>query len=340
MEIEENEQEALPFDQVLDHLAEETVPFPGRLLHRFSGLEGKELGNIESRWSTLGEMRKISVLEDLELLAEGNSVMDFDAIGSIAIDDENEKVRELGLRNLWQTDDEKHFDKVHSVLQSDSVPEVRAQAATVLGRFILLGELGQINEKTLNKASEALFSIMENEKMEIIRQRALESLGNSSDKRVPGLIEDAYDFGDEEMQAAAIFAMGRSADERWIPIILDQLNDPNPELIREAARASGELEIDEALALLIDLLHDEVMEIRFASAWSLSQIGGEEAAEALDDFQSRSEDEDEIDFIEDALDNLTFNLQLDELHILNYSKEDLDQLGNPGENESLEDNEE
>ena len=175
--------------------------------------------------------------------------------------------------------------------------------------------------------------------MDKVRQRALESLGNSSDSRVVGLIEDAYDFGEEEMQAAAIFAMGRSADERWIPNILERLNDPSPELNREAARASGELEVDEAIPLLVDLLHDEVMEIRLASAWSLSQIGGEEASVALEDFQSRSEDEDEIDFIQDALENLAFNLQLDELHILDFSEDDLDKMSDPEGNGPLEDDE-
>lgn len=337
-DLENNEQEDFPFAQVLDHLADDSAPFPARLLARFSGLEGEELSDVEKHWPLLGDMRKISFLEDLELLAEGNTTMDFDAIGSIAIDDQDEKVRELGLRNLWQTDDEQYFLKVNEILQSDPILEVRAQAAALLGRYILLGELGQISEKIAEKASQALFVIMENENIDKLCQRALESLGNSGDSRVPGLIEDAYDFGDEDMQAAAIFAMGRTADERWIPIIIEQLNDPNPELIREAARASGELEIDEAIPLLINLLHDEVMEIRLASAWSLSQIGGEEASEALEDFQSRSEDEDEVDFIEDALDNLTFNLELDELHILDFSKEDLEQLSDPEDDAGPEEN--
>lgn len=326
-------EEETPFEQVLAQLQDESSSFPAQMLYRFSGLEGAFLSNLKATWPKLSELRKRGLLEDLELFAEGNSVMDFDAVGAIGLSDEDAEIREIALRTLWQTDDERYLPEILTIIQSDESAKVRAQAAAVLGRFVFLGELGRIRKSLLEKASAALFSIMDNEDIEKVRQRALESLGFSSDSRVAGLIEDAYDFGDEDWQASALFAMGRSVDERWVPSIMESLEHPNSEINREAARAAGELEIDEAIPLLISLLHDDVADVRLSATWALSQIGGEVASDALEEYLSRADDEDEIDLIEDALENLAFNLELDELHILDFSQEDLEALNKPEEND-------
>lgn len=329
--------EELSFAHILQLLSDEGNPFPARELNRFSGLEREDLKSFSEVWSTLSQPRKTSFLEDLEMLSEGDTVLDFDQVAAIAIGEEEEKLRQLGIRNLWQTEDPGFVPQLVEALEEDDSPAVRAQSAQVLGRFIYLGEIGRIKKEQQQVAEEALFSAMERDPMDEVRQRTLESLAYSSDGRVDGLIEDAYDFGEEDWQAAALFAMGRSADNRWNPIVLERLEDPSAELSREAARAAGELEIEEAIPGLLSLLNDDVREVRLAAAWSLSQIGGDAAAEALEEYLDRAEDEDEIDLVEDALENLAFNLELDELHLLDFTKEDLEDLTKP---EELDDPEE
>jgi HEAT repeat protein len=57
---------------------------------------------------------------------------------------------------------------------------------------------------------------------------------------------------------------------------------------------------------LIDLLDDVDDEIRRAAIWSLGQLGGEPAQSALVRLLDRSDDDDEIELLEDALGNLAF----------------------------------
>jgi HEAT repeat protein len=165
----------------------------------------------------------------------------------------------------------------------------------------------------------------------------LESLGFSSRPEVPELIEHAFEDDSEEWSASALHAMGRSADDRWAPLVIDRLKDSNLEISREAARAAGELELGDALPGLVDLLQEEDAELRLAAAWALSQIGGEGVEDALEELLERTEDEDEVDLIEDALENLTLTHEMSDLSILDFSAEDLEDLVNPEQPDQGED---
>jgi HEAT repeat protein len=79
-----------------------------------------------------------------------------------------------------------------------------------------------------------------------------------------------------------------------------------PLLRTEAARAAGELEIPEAVGLLMEMLQDPIEEARTASIWSLSQIGGDEVRETLEQLYDEAQEDEELEFIESALENLAF----------------------------------
>lgn len=331
--------EQIDFDELLAALQDESEPFPPRFLYRLSGLEGKELARVREIWPDLSTRRRLGLLEDLELLAEANTILHFDAVNRLGLDDEEAEVRTVAIRSLWQSERADLVPFFLTIMHEDEDTGPRAQAAAGLGRFIYLGELGKIRKERLAKIEAALLAVMDSDAHQLIRRRALESLGYSSHSQVPDLIENAYLHEDEDWQASALFAMGRSADDRWAPLVLERLEDSNEKLSREAARAAGELQLSEALPGLINLLHDELPEIRLAAAWSISQIGGEGAGEALEDLLERTEDEDEIDLIENALENLAFNEELDQLHILDFSAEDLEELISEPEEDELFDDE-
>lgn len=318
--------EQIEFDDLLAALQDESQPFPPRYLYRLSGLAGKELAQVDDIWPELSAQRRLGLLEDLELLAESNTILHFDTVNRLGLDDEDPEVRTVAIRSLWQSEREDLIPIFLTMLNEDQETAPRAQAAAGLGRFIYLGELGKVDKDRLAEIEVALLATMDSDVASLIRRRALESLGYSSHGQVPDLIENAYLHGDEDWQASALYAMGRSADDRWAPLVLERLEDSHEMLSMEAARAAGELQINEALPALINLLYDELSELRLAAAWSISQIGGEGANEALEDLLERTEDEDEIDLIENALENLAFNEELDQLHILDFSEEDLENL--------------
>jgi HEAT repeat protein len=220
--------------------------------------------------------------------------------------------------------------QLFELLDHDENPEVRAQAASALGRFVYLGEVGKIPAATLKQTEEKLFNVFESDRDELVQRRALESLGYSSRPEVPDLIEEAYGSDDDDWITSALYAMGRSADDRWAPVVIERLNDPSTELSSEAARAAGELELGDALPALVDLLQDEDSELRLAAAWSLSQIGGNGVADALEEALERAEDDDEVDLIENAIENLALTHEMIDLNIIDFSPEDdLEDMSHP-----------
>jgi hypothetical protein len=77
----------------------------------------------------------------------------------------------------------------------------------------------------------------------------------------------------------------------------------------EAVRAAGQLELGSAREELLKILEDFAdldVDLKAALVWSLSQIGGDGVQEALDQLYDETEDDDEAEYIEAALDNLQF----------------------------------
>jgi len=106
---------------------------------------------------------------------------------------------------------------------------------------------------------------------------------------------------------SALLAMGRSYDSRWATDVLKMLDHLSLKIRLEAVRAAGELEIPDAKPQLLELLEDDDQNVRLAAVWSLSQIGGTGLQQVFESLLQENEDEDEIQAIEDALENLVFN---------------------------------
>lgn len=325
-----NEQQPeISFDDVIVSLRDEENPFPARYLYRLSGLEGEELGLVSRVWFDLSTERRLGLLEDLETLSESNTVMNFDAVNRFALGDADARVRQTAIRALWPSEQVSLVPNLVELMEKDESPEVRAQAASALGRFVYLGELGNIPQAIQKEAELHLLKTLDSDPDALVKRRALESIGYSSRPEVPDLIEQAYEKDDDEWIGSALFAMGRSADDRWTPLVIERLKDPSSELSREAARAAGELELGDAVPSLIELLQEEDQDLRLAAAWSLSQIGGTDAEDALQELLERTEDEDEIDLIEDALENLAFTHEMADMNILDFSPEEIDEMTHP-----------
>ena len=94
------------------------------------------------------------------------------------------------------------------------------------------------------------------------------------------------------------------------------LDHPNPLVRAEAASAAGELELKSARTALLRLLRDPDLDVRMASIWSLSQVGGAGVREALENLLETTDDDEEADQIENALENLDFTEEMKDLALL------------------------
>jgi HEAT repeat protein len=315
--------EHTPFSQVVQALLDETSPFPARLLYRFSDLEPSDLDSVLEAWPKVSLRRKLALLEDLEELAESDTLMCFDNIARALLTDPEAGVRTGAIRLLVECNDIKLVPVYLEMLTSDESIETRAAAASALGLFVYEGELEEIPAKTLKEVEEALFDAVQNASATLVRRRALEALGTSSREEVPALIEAAYRRKDADWMVSALFAMGRSSDERWEKQILAQLRNQNDDIRAEAIRAAGGVELASARASLLDLLEDEEdLEMRREIVWSLSKIGGEGVRDKLEELLDSEPDDEEADFLEEALDNLLFTEDLNRFEMFDFDSDE------------------
>ncbi|MGH2581390.1 MAG: HEAT repeat domain-containing protein, partial [Anaerolineales bacterium] len=178
------DQSEISFDELIVALRDEANPFPARYLYRLSGLEGEELGLIRRVWPQLSFQRRLGVLEDLELLAESNTVMQFDAVNRMALNDEEPELRIVAIRALWPSEQPDLAQTFLDILKQDEDAEVRAQAAAALGRYVYLGEISRIPASNLKDIETELLRVMDSDSASVIRQNALESLGYSGREEV------------------------------------------------------------------------------------------------------------------------------------------------------------
>jgi len=319
------------FQAVLDSLLDANKDFPHRYLTLFSDIEPLELKTLMEVWPHVDLSRKVSLLDGLKILADRDTLVNFDEFARPLLTDPEAAVRVHALRLLMESDDVKLFPIYLNLLKNDVDTDVRAEAAITLGHLVAKGELEEISEGTYSEVQAGLLESARGADVTRIRRHALESLGYSSRPEVVRLIESALQRTDSEWQASALTAIGRSADERWEDEVLQGLIDEN-DLIRKAAvEAAGQLSLKSARIVLLRLLAEGEVddEITNAAIWSLSQIGGEDVRtflEALLD-QVDEEDEEQMAFLEEALENLSFTEDLDRFELMAVDPDDLTDLG-------------
>lgn len=318
--------------QVLTALLDDQNPFPPAYLQHFSDLEGKELSALHSVWPQVSTIRRVSLLEDLEEINDSDTLVDFNAIARLALTDPDPRARTLAIRLLWEEEDPRLAQPLIKMMNEDPDANVRAAAASGLGKLIYLGELEEIPEDVLHQVEAALLNTTSGSDEVLVRRRALEALGFSGRKEVPALIRKAYESNDTDWLSSALYAMGRSADQTWEPDVKRMLRNPKANVQLEAVRAAGELSLESTRRILLDLLEEEGQDsdTRAAIIWSLSQVGGEEVRDTLEGLMEETDDDEELEILENALDNLTFIEDVGTFGLFNF-----DQLGQP--NEEIED---
>lgn len=309
----------ISFQSVLDALLDEKNQFPHGYLREFSDVGSLELKTLLDVWPRVTPTRKQILLEELKVLAEADTLVSFDDVARALLTDPDPTVRTRAIALLAESEDLRLVPTYLDMLSNDSDANVRREAAHVLNLFVDLGELEEIPENVHHQVEDALLASANSEDDVRVRRMALESLGYSSRPEVITLIESSFHREDPIWQASALLAMGRSADDRWSDDILSSLVSDDDRIRRAAIQAAGELSIKSARPILLKILiEEEESSIASAVIWSLSQIGGEDVRTHLVNLLDQSEDEDQIEFLEDALDNLAFTEDLDRFDLMAY----------------------
>ena len=314
----------ISFENLLDSLLDEGTRLHQDYLYRLSDLDPTEIESLEKAWQDVPLLRRQALMEDLEELGSADTLLSFEAVARKAIDDDDPKIRSLAIQILNEYEAKDLIPKYINILIEDSDSDVRAEAALALGHFIYLGELDELPKKTQQEIETLLLKTIDDDQAKIVRRRALEAVSFSNREEVPALIQKAFESGDKEWMVSAIFGMGRSADRSWSDNVIMMLEDKTPAIRAEAACAAGELEIKETVLQLIELLDDVDDDVRSASIWSLSQIGGEGARQSLEWLLEQAEDHDEINLLEAALDNLAFTEDIDLYSLFDFPGEEFD----------------
>ncbi len=274
----------MEYEAALAHISNPNRRLNTRCLYMLSGMNREHLARFRQVWPAIETARRRLVMHSLVELTEQSFEVNFDPIFLLAMGDADSEVRAAAIDGLWENEDQALVGPLVHLLRADESLDVRAAAAMALGRFVLLGELEEIDRAPAMLAEQALLETLRDAQTDLeVRRRAVESISYSGEAGVREIIEAAYYDEDEKMQASALFAMGRSADPFWIKLLVIELDNPNPELRFEAARACGELEASAAVTQLIDMsFNDPDREVQQAAVWALGRIGGREARQALE----------------------------------------------------------
>ncbi len=311
------------YQKVISELTDGTRDLSRRSLQEFSDMTPEGIEAVLEAWPRIKPDRKRNLLEGLQSLSESDTLVSFDDFARALLTDPDAEVRLRAIRLLDECDDVKLVAPFLKILTEDEDAETRAEAASSLGKYIELGELEELPAKTQHQVEDALLAKANSDDQLIVRRNSLEALGYSSRPEVITLIESAFRRSNPDWQASALFAMGRSFDERWEDQVLSRLLDESPIVRLAAVEAAGELGLVSARTLLFQVLEDEEDdEITSAAIWSLSQVGGEDVRVYIENLIDLAEDDEQVEFLEEALDNLVFTEEMSRFDLMSFDADD------------------
>jgi HEAT repeat protein len=274
---------ASAFVEALRRLAESKGKIRYDALEALSGADARAVEAFRSEWQAIPAERRRAVAKMMLESAEESLQTDFASLFHVMLDDPEESVRAAAVEGLWSEESPTYGKRLLKIYADDPSAVVRAAAASGLGNYLYEAEMEEIAIPPGEQITKVLLAHFNNPDEELeVRRRSLEAVAWSSDERVHGAIQAAYDDEDRDMRASAIFAMGRSADKAWIPTVVRELRNQEPALRYEAATAAGELAAQDAMPYLVKMVDDPDGQVREAVVWALGEIGGNEARRILE----------------------------------------------------------
>lgn len=290
--------------------------YSATVTYGLSDLTEAELDRLTPVWQGLPAPHKHHILKQLTESSEAVFDLDFAAFARRNLRDASSLVRAAAIELLWSDESVSTMRKLLELARDDDSPAVRAAAFSGLGRFILLGEYGEVPESDAREAQELSLRAFKNRQAPLeLRRRALEALANSSHPEAATLIREAYADGNHLLKVSAIYAMGRTCDKIWRDIVLEELQNSDSQILYEAVQACGALQLNESVGAIGDLADCGDREIQLMAIWALGEIGGKRAFDILSDLEENQEDQELLEAIEAASDAASFSLSMASLDL-------------------------
>jgi HEAT repeat protein len=268
--------------QALDRLRDEQYTISPKTLRALSDLTRPELLDLQSVWGQISITRRQALLAGLIAYAQEHIEVSYHVFLRWLLEDNDPLIREMAISGLWEDDDDTLVQLLAPMLLEDPASDVRASAADALGRFVLLGELGDASPEAEALAIDTLLTSLDRSSEVIaVRRLVVEAIAYASEPDVRPIVSGAYTSPDRTMRASAVRAMGNTGDHYWWPQVQDELDSPEPAMRAQAAYAAGEIEVADAIPQLLGLVDDPDEDVRFAAVRALGRIGGPKARQAL-----------------------------------------------------------
>ncbi|MBI2333952.1 MAG: HEAT repeat domain-containing protein, partial [Chloroflexi bacterium] len=160
----------LNFQTVLDHLLDSKKDIPAGYLQYYSDLDPKSLRLFLDVWSSVPQKRKLLLLDSLTAYLDEDTIVSYEDIGKSLLDDPDAEVRARALGLLAESNDPKLVDALLKIFLNDSDLAPRVKAAVLLGEFVLLGELEELEEGRQRKIEDALISVIRSDENPSLRR--------------------------------------------------------------------------------------------------------------------------------------------------------------------------
>ncbi|MEM9950925.1 MAG: hypothetical protein AAF846_04955 [Chloroflexota bacterium] len=303
----ENDLEAQPtFEDALEELKtdDESMPSPA-LIVGLSDLSPEQLAQLGPVWEMLSHSYRRILMQMLVDATASNFMLNFQPIGRATLTSHHADVRQAAIELLFEDESTELLRVLLDTAVNDPAENVRAEATKSLGRFVLAGEMGDLDESLTDTVQDTLQTIIDNAQEDIlVRRFALESLANCTRDGLPQRIADAYKSNDSSMRLSAVVAMGRSCDDRWESEVLDELSNTDDDMRLAAIQTAGELQLSSAVGQIIKNIEEGERAEQEIAIVALGEIGGKEAVRILQsllDGAEQAEDDALIELVDDAL---------------------------------------
>lgn len=271
------------FSAALEHLADLANKPDARWVRMLSAPTPADRELWRACWPGIETQRRRWIARALLETAESSFEVEFTALCTDMLRDEDAQVRVLAIDALWECQNPRLIDPLVELATGDLDPQVRAHAAAALGPFVLQGELGRLHQETVDRLVRVLAKLATDEFEDInVRRRATESIGYAQHPEAEMVLRAGLEAKELPLRAGALRGIGNSASPEWADTVLAALEAEEPELRFEAARAAGELALNQAVPSLLRLAECDDREIQLEAIWALGEVGGRHAVRALE----------------------------------------------------------
>lgn len=308
--------------KLMYRIATDKNPFTDAELQLLSDADSRDIRAIMPLWSDIPEDKKRNFLDELYAKYENDTRVNYENFAIALLDDPSDLVKILGLLLLGENNQSKVADLVLRMATNSKDEDVQVGAISRLGHYIELF----VNQEMAWPASKNVFDFLLSTAQDPnnrIAQAALKSLATFDDPILDDLIGKAFAHKESSWQEAAVYAAGKMSDQQWLGNILNALQHPDIDVRLAAVLVCGNNMISVARQPLIEMLDDEDNDEIFHNiVWSLSCIGGEDVRTVIEAIIAETEEELEIEMLEEALENLSLTEEMEQFDLFKFDADD------------------